>query len=122
MNGKKVLEYDTTTRTKGCVNPKFKKKHKLSSKSLPHEIADVFLPLHRKGKGLFPVENDGPTNTKIPDFQTVCDWTNLKADLAGAGLHGGYYYYTDFVEFTPEEIRKHIAVYVLFILYHCHHK
>ena len=75
----------------------------------------MFLPLHRKGKGLFPVEDDGPTNTKVPkwrgDFQTVCDWTNLKADLAGAGPHGGYY--RDFVKFTPEEIRKHIAVYIL---------
>ena len=115
VNDKRVPEYDTTTRTKGCVNPKFKKKHKLSSKSLPHEIADVFLPLHRKGKGLFPLEDDGPTNTKVPkwrgDIQTVCDWTNLKADLAGAGPHGGYY--RDFVKFTPEEIRKHIAVYIL---------
>ena len=69
VNGKKVPQYDTRTRTKGCVNPKFKKKDKkLLSKLLPHEIADIFLPLHRKGKGLFPLD-DEPTNSKVPKWR-----------------------------------------------------
>ena len=47
LNRKKDPEMDTTTQTKGCVNPNFKKKYKLLSKSLPHKIANIFLPLNR---------------------------------------------------------------------------
>ena len=35
VDGMKLPEFDTTTRTKGCVNPKLKKKHRLSLKLLP---------------------------------------------------------------------------------------
>ena len=64
--GKKVPGYEHVPRTKGGVNPEFRKKHNLSSQSKPHKFMDVFLPLHKpRGKGLFPTEEA----KKVPDFQ-----------------------------------------------------
>ena len=55
--GKNVPVYKYHTRTKGCVNPEFKKKFKLSSKSKPHN--DIFMPLKKRRGALF-VGKDEP--------------------------------------------------------------
>lgn len=98
VDGHWVPKYDTSIRKKGMVNPKFKEKHKLSLKPLPYEIVDMFLPLHRKGKGISPnnkKKGQNPLPSFCGEFQTICDWKNLKAGKK----HGTYY--PDFVDFTP---------------------
>ena len=111
VDGHRVPKYDTSIRKKGMVNPKFKEKHKLSLKPLPYEMVDMFLPLHRKGKGIYfskqQKERTESTAFFCGEFQTICDWKNLKAGKK----HGTYY--PDFVDFTPKEIREHVAVYIL---------
>ena len=75
--GTRVPIYEHVPRTKGMVDPLFKKKHNLSSSSKPHEFVDVFLPLHKpKGKGLFPTEEVKNVPDFEGNFQTLAIWTN----------------------------------------------
>mmetsp|Transcript_10595 Transcript_10595/g.12010 ORF Transcript_10595/g.12010 Transcript_10595/m.12010 type:complete len:341 (-) Transcript_10595:756-1778(-) len=93
------------------VDPGFMKKHDISSRSLPHEIVDAFMPLHKqRGRSLFPNGGEKKAPNFRGDFETICIWTNAKAKLAGAGPGGSYY--PDFVDFTPIEIRQHFSVYI----------
>ena len=111
VDGKRIPVIDKVPREKGVVDPEFMKKNKLSSRSKPHEIMDVFMPLHKqKGKGLFPSTPDQKSPSFTGDFKTICIWTNAKAKLARAGPGGSYY--PDFVDFTPLEIRQHMSLYV----------
>ena len=111
VDGKRIPVIDKVPREKGVVDPEFMKKHKLSSRSKPHEIMDVFMPLHKqKGKGLFPSTPDQKSPSFTGDFETISIWTNAKAKLARAGK--GYSYYPDFVDFTPQEIRQHMSLYI----------
>ena len=111
-NGKRVPVYEEVIRKKGIVDPNFMMKHKISSQSLPHKIVEVFMPLNKqRGRGLFPTGENKKAPKFRGDFETICIWTNAKAHLAGAGK-GGSYYYPDFVDFTPYEIRQHFAVYI----------
>ena len=106
---KRNIICDTMARTKGGIDPAFKEKYNLLSTSKPHKQVDVFLPLNKTQQGLFP---DEPNRPKFEgDFETICKWTNMKADYAGAGLQGSYY--SDYVPFTPVEVRQHFAIYLL---------
>ena len=75
----------------GLPRPQFLKKHHLDHNSLPHEWFDAFLPKHLTS--------------------AWCSYTNTKAMQSNAGQEGEVY--SDFTQFTPIELRKHIGVYFL---------
>ena len=56
------------------MDPDFKAKYKLTAESKPWEFAEVFLPLLKdeKDKNSFA-------------FESMMQWSNLKAALSGAG-------------------------------------
>jgi len=109
IDRRKNIKLDTKTkrpkkkevsRTKGCVNEDFKKKHGLSSKSMPWDFVDAFIPFK---------ENKRVSERDHFSFEKMTRWTNNKAILAGAGSTT----YHDFKPFTPQEIRQHFGIYVL---------
>ena len=68
---------------KGTINEEFKLNHNLTSKSLPSDFIDLFLPL-----------NKNPYSTlkdPCPLLALLAKWTNLKAVLADAGSNGSCY-------------------------------
>ena len=60
---------------KGCVNPELKYKNKLSSKSKPLGIVDIFIPF----------KHDNKNNDNHSSFAQMAEWTNSKTMSAGAG-------------------------------------
>ena len=64
-----------TQRNKGHVKDSFKRKHNLSSSAKPWAFAESFLPYLQNKKD--PKQSFS--------FDLLKQWTNLKADLAGAG-------------------------------------
>ena len=82
------------------MNKKFKEKHGLSSKSMPWDFVDSFIPFKE--------------NKRIPErdhfsFEKMTRWTNNKAILSGAGSTT----YHDYKLFTARKIRQHFGIYVL---------
>ena len=76
----------------GHVNPEIVKKYGINPASKPEDYAEILLPLNRHdwiGKEWL-------------SFHQIARWTNLKAELAGAGPDGTCY--KDFKRFTPNEI------------------
>ena len=68
----------TTPREKGCVNPDFKIKYKLSATSMKWEVADAFIS--------FSDGNGKKCRTKDAfSLEILTEWTNNKAHMAGAG-------------------------------------
>ena len=67
----------------------------------PEEYMDILLPFKKNvvlGK-------------EYISFQQITSWTNLKAELAGAGPDGTCH--KDFKRFSVNEIRQHFGLYVL---------
>ena len=89
-------------RDRGYVCLVFKKKHKLSKTSHPHEFAEAFLPrnqtIYKNKEASFP-------------FVNLTSWTNSKAMLANTGENG--ITYKDFTPFNADELRCHVGIYVL---------
>ena len=86
-----------------------KEKYNLLSTSKPHKYVNIFLPLNKQRHGFLSDEANRPKFEG--DFETICKWTNMKAEYAGAGPQGSYY--RDYVPFTPVEVCQHYAVYIL---------
>mmetsp|Transcript_25091 Transcript_25091/g.54722 ORF Transcript_25091/g.54722 Transcript_25091/m.54722 type:complete len:1026 (-) Transcript_25091:83-3160(-) len=85
--------------TRGRPNPEFVKKNKLSARSHPVHWFDAFCPSHRKKSESHKFHTD-----------QWAAYTNTKAMLANAGP--GEAIYPDYVNFTPKEIRQHLALYM----------
>ena len=95
---------ESVPRNKGVVDPDFVKKHNLSSKTKPHEYAEIFFPMH-------PIRQE---NKNIPDFsfQTMSEYSNIKAGLVDAGPKGSCS--PTWTHFTAHEIRQHFGLYIDF--------
>ena len=91
----------TVSRLRGGVSSSFKEKYKLDKNTRPDEYMEIMLP-YRDNK-IF--------TDKDLTFQKLMKWTNTKAMLAGAGRYG--ICYSDFRDFTAQEIRQHIGLYIL---------
>ena len=98
-DGKTLTE--KTERETGCVNPKAIKKYKLTTETRPEEYAEIVLPFHKNVQG----------GKQRLSFRQLKDWTNTKASLADAGKEGTCY--RDFKDFSTNEIRQHLGLYVL---------
>ena len=96
----KSLTKDTQRGDKGCINPEFKRKNKLSAVSKPWEIAD----------SVIPYEHAKRCADNCFSFAQTTEWTNLKATSAGAG---STMYVDDRKPFTVTELRQRFGLYVL---------
>ena len=95
--------YEERVITTSVPNMDFIDKHNLSHKSEPFEWFNAFVPFKKSRQ---EAQRDGAF--------TIGDWatnTKLRASLSNAGKHGTIY--SDFKDFTPVELMKHIGVYFL---------
>ena len=95
--------YEERVITTSVPNMDFIEKHNLSHKSEPFEWFNAFVPFKKSRQ---EAQCDGAF--------TIGDWatnTKLRASLSNAGKHGTIY--TDFKDFTPVKLMKHIGVYFL---------
>ena len=90
-------------RTRGKPNLSFVKKHQLSSQSHPADFVEAFLPFRKNRL------SDG-SNKKYVSIELMTKWTNLKAELSGAGDGGTIH--RDFRRFSPKELRQHLGLYI----------
>jgi hypothetical protein len=88
-------------RENGRANLAWLDKHKLTPSSLPSDCFEALLPL--KGQ-----PGDPASLVTIGDWTTL---TNKKAMLADADVPGGVYH--DWKPFSPVEVRRFIALYML---------
>ena len=92
---------ETIPQTFGHVYPHFVKDFNITPATKPEEYMDILLPFKKNvvlGK-------------EYISFQQITSWTNLKAELAGAGPDGTCH--KDFKRFSVNEIRQHFGLYVL---------
>jgi hypothetical protein len=92
--------FEEEIREHGRANLEWLKCNKLTSESKPSEWIDALLPIKRK-------KGDSPLTVAIEDWTT---YTNLKAVLMNAG---STLYQGNFVPFTPLEIQRFLALYIL---------
>jgi hypothetical protein len=104
-NNKKVFDADgnpvmeSVQRQKITPRRDFLLKHKLSVHSDPVEYADAFFPW-----------TENPYSPGLLSMAQLTTFTDLKAKLANAGPGGVCY--PDWVDFTVDELRQHIGLYV----------
>jgi hypothetical protein len=78
----------------------FLQKHKLTAYSDAVEFANAF----------FLTWKENPYHPNLLSMHTLTAYTNMKASLANAGPGGNCY--PDWVDFTVDELRQHIGLYV----------
>ena len=83
-------------------NIDFCKEHDLDLTSHPAEWFQAFLPIKNK--------RGGNSNSMQFSMESCLSWTNTKARIQNAGLGGMY---SDYVDFTLDELMKHTALYLL---------
>ena len=88
-------------RDNGCVNASFKAKYKLFASSKPWEVVNCFIPFESSGKKKGDISFS---------FDKLCEWTNCKATMAGAGSN---VYKGEWKPFTATELRQHFGLYLL---------
>ena len=98
-----VLKKETKNveRRKGCVDPKFVEKYGLDKNTTPSAYMDL----------IFPYKKNVIDGKEMLSFEQLMRWTNMKAHLSGAGKGGVQY--RDFKDFTIEELRQHVGIYIL---------
>ena len=105
-NGKPKLNKDGTMLKekkkieKGTVDPDFMHKHNLTPSTTPSEYIELLLPLDKNMHG----------SKEMFSFDLATKWTNMKAVFANAGPGGNCY--TDYIPFTPTELRRHVGLYL----------
>jgi hypothetical protein len=104
-NNKKMFDKDgtpiMTTAQRQHITPRqdFLLKHNLTRSSDPVEYANAFFPW-----------KENPYNPALLSMGMLTTYTNLKAKLANAGPGGVCY--PDWKDFTVDELRQHIGLYV----------
>ena len=93
---------ETVERRKGRVREDFLKKHGLTHNSVPADFVAPFLP--------FKKNKYSTARKEQPSFELFTRWTNLKANLVGAGEGGTCY--PDWQPFTARELRQHLGLYI----------
>jgi hypothetical protein len=97
-NGQPI--YQDEIRDEGRANIEWLKSKKLTSDSTPAQWIDALLPLKKR-------QGDSTGIVTVEEWAT---YTNLKAILLNAG---STIYQGTFVPFTPQEIRRFVALYIL---------
>lgn len=94
------LMHEQVIREDGCANLDWLQKNKLTEKSQPSDWINALLPLKKK-------TGDSPSTVSIDEWTS---YTNLWAILmnAGSSIYSG-----EFKPFTPQELRRFIALYIL---------
>ena len=94
------LVYEQVIREDGCANLEWLKQNKLTPDSAPADWINALLPLKKK-------LGDSPFTVSIEEWTT---YTNLRAILTNAG---STVYVGQYEPFTPQEIRRFLALYIL---------
>ena len=96
-----VVQYEVATHDETIPNLDFCDEHRLDLESHPAEWFEAFLPIHNKRGG----------NRASMQFsmENCLSWTNTKARMQNAGLGGKY---SDFVDFSLDELMRHTALYI----------
>jgi hypothetical protein len=92
--------YEQVIREDGCANLEWLKQNKLTQESHPSDWINALLPLQKKAGA-------SPSTVSIDEWTS---YTNLRAILmnAGSSIYAG-----QFKPFTPQEIRRFLALYIL---------